>query len=67
MGIKGLPAVLEPYCERVHVGEYAPGTRCAVDAYSWLHKGAFGCVDALAPGGDRAWERRPGATAPYVK
>ena len=67
MGIKGLPAVLEPYCERVHVGEYAPGTRCAVDAYSWLHKGAFGCVDALAPGGDRAWERRPGAMAPYVK
>ena len=66
MGIKGLPSVLEPRCARVHVGEYAPGTRCAVDAYSWLHKGAFGCVDALAPGGDRAWTRT-GATAPYVK
>ena len=46
-------------------------TRRGRDARStptrWLHKGAFGCVDALAPGGDRAWARRPGATAPYVK
>ena len=39
MGIKGLPEVLRPWLKPVQVGKYA-GKRAAVDAYSWLHKGA---------------------------
>jgi exonuclease-1 len=65
MGIKGLPAVLEPYLRPTHVEEHR-GARAAVDAYSWLHKGAFSCAMNLAPGGDRWWTRAR-QEAPYVK
>ena len=62
MGVKGLPSVLEPYCARVTLDGRA-GARAAVDAYSWLHKGAFACARELALG--RApWGR---GDAPYVR
>ena len=38
MGIKGLPAVLDPYLRATRVEDHR-GARAAVDAYSWLHKG----------------------------
>lgn len=57
-----MPSVLEPYCARVTLDERA-GARAAVDAYSWLHKGAFACAKELALG--RApWGR---GDAPYVR
>ena len=64
MGIKGLPAVLDPYLRATRVEDHR-GARAAVDAYSWLHKGAFSCAMNLAPGGDRWWTRAR-RDAPYV-
>ena len=43
MGIKGLPEVLKPYLIPVEVSRHR-GKRAAVDAYSWLHKGMYGCA-----------------------
>ncbi|XP_057872296.2 exonuclease 1 isoform X2 [Cryptomeria japonica] len=42
MGIKDLFKVMKPYIDRVHVNKYA-GKRVGIDAYSWLHKGAYSC------------------------
>ncbi|CAM6091433.1 unnamed protein product [Calypogeia fissa] len=42
MGIQGLLQALKPYVEPVHVSKYS-GQRVGIDAYSWLHKGAYGC------------------------
>ncbi|KAL2635529.1 hypothetical protein R1flu_007008 [Riccia fluitans] len=42
MGIQGLLQALKPYAEPAHVKKYA-GKRVGIDAYSWLHKGAYGC------------------------
>ncbi|KAL3691184.1 hypothetical protein R1sor_004835 [Riccia sorocarpa] len=42
MGIQGLLQALKPYAEPVHVKKYA-GKRVGIDAYSWLHKGAYAC------------------------
>eukprot|EP00850_Spirogloea_muscicola_P020297 SM000212S06890 [mRNA] locus=s212:77575:81778:- [translate_table: standard] len=49
MGISGLLPVFKSISTPTHVREYA-GKRAAVDTYSWLHKGAFGCSDALCKG-----------------
>ncbi|WOG96770.1 hypothetical protein DCAR_0416106 [Daucus carota subsp. sativus] len=42
MGIKDLLRFLKPYVEPIHVKKYA-GKRVGIDAYSWLHKGAYSC------------------------
>lgn len=49
MGISGLLPVLKSISHRVHVSKYS-GKRVAVDAYSWLHKGAYGCSKELCEG-----------------
>jgi exonuclease-1 len=64
MGIKGLPEVLRPWLKPVQVGKYA-GKRAAVDAYSWLHKGAYSC--ALELGTNNRWWIRQRRDAPYVR
>ncbi|CAI9295459.1 unnamed protein product [Lactuca saligna] len=42
MGIKDLLRFMKPYVEPVHIKKYA-GKRVGIDAYSWLHKGAYSC------------------------
>ncbi|KAK7314630.1 hypothetical protein VNO77_33157 [Canavalia gladiata] len=42
MGIKDLLRFMKPYIELVHIKKYA-GKRVGIDAYSWLHKGAYSC------------------------
>ena len=64
MGIKGLPEVLRPYLTPVQVSKHR-GKRAAVDAYSWLHKGAYSC--ALELGTGNLWWRRKKWDAPYVR
>ncbi|ORY00203.1 putative exonuclease [Basidiobolus meristosporus CBS 931.73] len=49
MGISGLLPLLKPIQSRVHISSYA-GETVAVDAYVWLHKGAFGCAKELCLG-----------------
>ncbi|XP_015581104.2 exonuclease 1 [Ricinus communis] len=42
MGIKDLLKFMKPYVEPVHIKKYT-GKRVGIDAYSWLHKGAYSC------------------------
>ncbi|KAK6261410.1 hypothetical protein QUC31_007226 [Theobroma cacao] len=42
MGIKDLLRFMKPFIEPVHIKKYA-GKRVGIDAYSWLHKGAYSC------------------------
>ncbi|KAK8686717.1 hypothetical protein V6N13_125737 [Hibiscus sabdariffa] len=42
MGIKDLLRFMKPFIESVHIKKYA-GKRVGIDAYSWLHKGAYSC------------------------
>ncbi|OEL21173.1 Exonuclease 1 [Dichanthelium oligosanthes] len=42
MGIPNLLRFLKPFIEPVHINKYA-GKRVGIDAYSWLHKGAYSC------------------------
>lgn len=49
MGIQGLIPFLEKSSRPVHISEFS-GCTVAVDAYCWLHKGAFSCADRLARG-----------------
>ncbi|KAA8541322.1 hypothetical protein F0562_025285 [Nyssa sinensis] len=42
MGIKDLLRFMKPYVELIHIKKYA-GKRVGIDAYSWLHKGAYSC------------------------
>ncbi|XP_014507693.1 exonuclease 1 isoform X1 [Vigna radiata var. radiata] len=42
MGIKDLLRFMKPYIEPFHIHKYA-GKRVGIDAYSWLHKGAYSC------------------------
>ncbi|KAJ8443284.1 hypothetical protein Cgig2_010179 [Carnegiea gigantea] len=42
MGIKDLLRFMKPYTEPIHIQKYA-GKRVGIDAYSWLHKGAYSC------------------------
>ncbi|XP_062503333.1 exonuclease 1-like [Corticium candelabrum] len=49
MGIQGLLPFLKDIHERISVSEYA-GQTVAIDAYCWLHKGAYGCALQLAQG-----------------
>ena len=49
MGIAGLLPVLKSITRPVHVSEYR-GRRVAVDAYCWLHRGAYTCSVELCEG-----------------
>ncbi|XP_020533793.1 exonuclease 1 isoform X1 [Jatropha curcas] len=42
MGIKDLLRFMKTYIEPVHIKKYS-GKRVGIDAYSWLHKGAYSC------------------------
>lgn len=42
MGINGLLPVLKSIATTTHVSRYE-GKTVAIDGYSWLHKGAYGC------------------------
>lgn len=42
MGIKDLLRFMKPYVQPIHIKKYA-GQRVGIDAYSWLHKGAYSC------------------------
>ncbi|CAL9201774.1 unnamed protein product [Musa hybrid cultivar] len=49
MGIQGLLPLLKSIMAPIHVEELR-GQTVAVDAYSWLHKGAFSCATQLCKG-----------------
>ena len=49
MGITGLLPFLKSIHEHVNIAQFA-GSTVAVDAYCWLHKGAFSCAEKLALG-----------------
>eukprot|EP00178_Gracilaria_changii_P024130 TRINITY_DN727_c0_g1_i1.p1 TRINITY_DN727_c0_g1~~TRINITY_DN727_c0_g1_i1.p1 ORF type:complete len:714 (+),score=72.58 TRINITY_DN727_c0_g1_i1:157-2298(+) len=49
MGINGLLPVIKPICKQEHVQVFA-NSRVGVDAYAWLHKGAFSCASKICTG-----------------
>ncbi|SPO45793.1 related to EXO1 - exonuclease which interacts with Msh2p [Moesziomyces antarcticus] len=49
MGIQGLLPLLKDVQQPVHVSSYA-GKTLGVDAYVWLHRGAYGCARAIVLG-----------------
>lgn len=49
MGIQGLLQALKSVTAPVHVGSYR-GHKVAVDAYCWLHRGAYCCAQELVNG-----------------
>ncbi|EIW70280.1 hypothetical protein TREMEDRAFT_43853 [Tremella mesenterica DSM 1558] len=49
MGISGLLPMLKGIQVDGHISHFK-GKRLAVDAYVWLHKGAFGCAEDLVKG-----------------
>jgi exonuclease-1 len=49
MGISGLLPLLKSIQRPRHLSEFA-GQTVAVDAYVWLHRGAYGCAPELALG-----------------
>ncbi|GAA6064700.1 hypothetical protein JCM10212_000117 [Sporobolomyces blumeae] len=49
MGISGLLPLLKEITVPRHVSEFK-GKTLAVDAYVWLHRGAYGCAEELAMG-----------------
>lgn len=49
MGIQGLLPLLRSIQVTTHIKEYA-GKVVGVDAYVWLHRGAFACAYDLALG-----------------
>ncbi|XP_077220543.1 5'-3' exonuclease family protein isoform X2 [Tasmannia lanceolata] len=53
MGIQNLLRFMKPFVEPIHIQKYS-GKRVGIDAYSWLHKGAYSCsMDlCLNPGND---------------
>ncbi|XP_050258721.1 exonuclease 1 isoform X1 [Quercus robur] len=51
MGIKDLLRFLKPHIEPIHIKKYA-GKRVGIDAYSWLHKGAYSCSMELCLNSD---------------
>ncbi|XP_058102596.1 exonuclease 1 [Magnolia sinica] len=55
MGIQNLLRFMKPFIESIHIKKYA-GKRVGIDAYSWLHKGAYSCSMelCLSSGGDAA-------------
>lgn len=59
MGIQGLLQALKPVTEVCNIREYS-GKVVGVDAYVWLHRGAYGCAYELCTGG-------PAATSAYIR
>ncbi|GAA6024160.1 hypothetical protein JCM11491_001019 [Sporobolomyces phaffii] len=49
MGISGLLPLLKEITVQSHIKEWK-GKTLAVDAYVWLHRGAYGCAEELATG-----------------
>ncbi|CAK9781518.1 hypothetical protein CC85DRAFT_282659 [Cutaneotrichosporon oleaginosum] len=49
MGIQGLLPLLKEVQQPRHISDFR-GKTLAVDAYVWLHKGAFGCAEDLVKG-----------------
>ena len=49
MGIQGLLPFLKKCTRPANLSEFK-GKTVAVDAYCWLHKGAFSCADKLVKG-----------------
>lgn len=49
MGIQGLLPFLKKASRAVNLRDFK-GQTVAVDAYCWLHKGAFSCADKLVRG-----------------
>ncbi|XP_033215439.1 exonuclease 1 [Belonocnema kinseyi] len=49
MGITGLIPFLNKASKKSNVSQFSGGT-AAIDAYCWLHKGAFSCADKLIMG-----------------
>lgn len=49
MGIQGLLPVLKSITRPLHVSAFR-GKRVAVDAYCWLHRGAYTCSRELCEG-----------------
>lgn len=49
MGIQGLLPFLKKSSRPVNIRDFK-GCTVAVDAYCWLHKGAFACADKLGKG-----------------
>ena len=49
MGISGLLPLLKSIQQQKHLSELS-GKTLAVDAYVWLHKGAYGCAAELVTG-----------------
>ncbi len=49
MGIAGLLPLLKSISVNTHVRQYASQT-VGIDAYVWLHKGAFACAWDIAMG-----------------
>lgn len=49
MGISGLIPFLKPIHRHVTLDAYR-GKTVAIDAYCWLHRGAFGCAFDLGMG-----------------
>jgi exonuclease-1 len=46
MGITGLLPLLKNITRNVHISQYA-NQRVAIDAYCWLHRGAYSCSTEL--------------------
>ncbi|KLO09954.1 PIN domain-like protein [Schizopora paradoxa] len=49
MGIQGLLPLLKPIQRQRHLSDFS-GQTIAVDAYVWLHRGAYGCATELVTG-----------------
>ena len=47
MGIQGLLPLLSQIHKPIHIKEWK-GKKIAIDAYVWLHRGAYGCALELA-------------------
>ncbi|CAK9203483.1 unnamed protein product [Sphagnum troendelagicum] len=66
MGIKGLLPALKEYIQPVHISKYS-GKRVGVDAYSWLHKGAYACsMEVCEQKGPWKATRARSTIPPYV-
>ncbi|XP_022800229.1 exonuclease 1-like [Stylophora pistillata] len=50
MGIQGLLPLLKPIQKPVSIAEHFAGQVIGIDAYCWLHKGAYGCAMELVDG-----------------
>lgn len=50
MGITGLLPFLEKASEKTNISKIKRNSVVAVDAYCYLHKGAFGCSELLCRG-----------------